>query len=396
VKVCILTPEFLPAWGGVGTYSYNLARGLRDRAEVHVLAGAAPRTLEGDVDGIQVHSVVPSRESRSNLSPVRFQVAVFRHLPRLARTVGFDLVHANHAYMSDLLVRLRRSEIPTVVTIHTTLDTQLGGTVRAGPNVPRNQVEARIARWRFLLQAIERRYLRRTPAMIFVSRWVRDRTLLRYGVRPRLSAVVPNAIDTEFLTPNGAIDGSTARIRSDSPTLLFAGRLLALKGIDTLLRAMARLDPRIRLVLAGPGDQGPWKALAHDLGLANDRIEFVGRVPYEVMPDLYHSVDAVVLPSYSESYPLVALEAMACGTPIIAAEAGGVPEIIQDGVTGWLFPAGDVEALVTRVEAVLADSNRANRASARARAWVEANASIERMAEQTFGLYERLVWGEAS
>ena len=174
--------------------------------------------------------------------------------------------------------------------------------------------------------------------MIFVSKWVRDRTISQYGVSPRLSAVVPNAIDTERLVPNGPVAGRAP----EGPRLLFAGRLLALKGIDTLLRAMTRVDPQVRLTLAGPGDQGPWKALSRDLRLPADRVEFLGRVPYPQMPDLYRAVDAVVLPSFTESCPLVALEAMACGTPIIAADVGGVSEVVRDGETGWLFPPGDV------------------------------------------------------
>jgi len=395
VKVCILTPEFLPAWGGIGTYTYNLARGLRDRAEVHVLTGAAnPEYAE--LDGVRVHHALPGDGLRAPTSPFRFQAAVFRRLPRLAKTYGFDIVHANHAYMSDLLSRLRGNRTPTVVTVHTTLDTQVGGTLLAGPSVPRQGLEGSLARWRFALQAVERRYLRGTQAMIFVSRWVRDRTIRRYRVTPRLNTVVPNAVDTERLAPAGPSGGLDSRALGDRPTVVFAGRLLALKGIDTLFRAMARIDSRVVLALAGPGDQAPWKALARGLGLEEHRYKFLGRVPYAEMPDLYRSADAVVLPSFTESCPLVALEAMACGTPIIAADSGGVPEVVRDGETGWLFPPGDANALAARIEAVLSDPSGAERVTAQARAWVEANARIDRMADSTFRFYERVLEGEAS
>ena len=228
MKVCILTPEFLPAWGGVGTYAYNLARGLQDRAEVHVLTGAAPTPVDGDLDGVQVHPAFREWNSAGDVSPFRFQAAVFRRLPRLAQRHGFDIVHTNHAYMSDLLVRLRRRSAATVVTVHTTLETQVGGTAQASRVAPRDGLEARIARWRVFLEAVERHYLRGTPAMIFVSRWLRDRTFQSYRVRPQLSAVVPNAIDTERLSPAAAADGEDAWGSSDRPTLLFAGRLLAM------------------------------------------------------------------------------------------------------------------------------------------------------------------------
>src|SRR2546427_5658598 len=169
-----------------------------------------------------------------------------------------------------------------------------------------------------------------------------------------------------------------------------------MKGIETLLRAMAHLDPSVRLLLAGPGEQGPWKALAYDLGLTSERCEFLGRVPYEAMPTLYRQVDAVVLPSFTESCPMVALEAMACGTPIIAADVGGVSEVVRDGETGWLFPSGSVDGLASNIDAVLSDPAGAKRVSARARAWIEANATISRMADRTFAFYERFLEGEAS
>ena len=394
MKVCILTPEFLPAWGGIGTYTYNLARGLRDRAEVHVLTGALNPGYSG-LEGVQVHPAFPRERSQGDASPFRFQAAVFRRLPRLMKDHGFDIVHANHAYMSDLLARLRRGRASNVVTVHTTLDTQVGGTLRAGAAAPHPGLEGNLARWRFLLEAVERRYLRRTRAMIFVSQWVRDRTLGHYGVAPRLSAIVPNAIDTERLSPESGAHQEDAS-PSRPPTLLFAGRLLALKGIDTLLRAMTRVDDTIRLKLAGPGDQIPWRGLSKALGLSEDRCQFLGRVPYPEMPDLYRAVDAVVLPSFTESCPLVALEAMACGTPIIAADVGGVSEVVRDGETGWLFPSGSVDGLASSIDAVLSDPAGAKRVSARARAWIEANATISRMADRTFAFYERFLEGEAS
>ena len=119
-------------------------------------------------------------------------------------------------------------------------------------------------------------------------------------------------------------------------------------------------------------------------------------MPYAEMPDLYRVADAVVLPSFAESCPLVALEAMACGTPLIAADAGGVSEVVRDGETGWLFPPGDVDALVSQVRAVLSDPANTERVAARARSWVEANATIDRMAGRTFQFYEQLLQGEAS
>lgn len=393
MKVCLLTPEFSPTWGGVGTYTYNLARTLRDRAELHVVTSSRPEGLEATLgDGVRFHSIHANGASHDGLG-LSFQLAAYRRLPDLIREHGFDIIHSNHAYMSDLLLRFRRLPARPVLTVHTTLGTQIEGTLRARGSVPLDARERTIARWRHVFRRIERRYLRRTPAMIFVSRWVRDHAVSRYRLAPLISSIIPNGVDTERLTPSDrpseppdADDGAAA-------TLLFAGRLLGLKGIDTLLRAVVRLDPRVRLRLAGPGDPRPWKAFADRLGLDPRRTEFLGPVPYGDMPGLYREADAVVLPSFSESCPMVALEAMASGTPLVAASAGGVREIVEDGTTGWLFPPGDVEALVDRIETVLADPSKARAVAARARAWIDANASLDVMGDRTLHFFEAVCGG---
>jgi glycosyltransferase involved in cell wall biosynthesis len=170
---------------------------------------------------------------------------------------------------------------------------------------------------------------------------------------------------------------------------------MALKGVGTLIRAMTNLPPEVRVLLAGPGDPEPWRQYARRFGLSEERCQFLGRVPYPKMPDLLRRVDAFVLPSFSESYPMAALEAMACGTPLIAASSGGIPEIVRDGETGWLFPPGDTTALARCVQEVLADGPRPRVIAAQARGWIEANASIKRMADRTYGFYERVL-GTAS
>lgn len=385
MRVCLLTPEFLPEWGGVGTYTYNLARGLSGRAEVHVVTARSDNSWKDyqGLDGVSVHSLCSSNGGSQPVSPFRFQLAAFRRLPDLVRNHDLEIVHANHAYMSDLFARLRPTQAATVLTVHTTLDTQIDGTQSAGPGVPREQTEAKVTGLRVALKPIEKQYLRKTPNMIFVSQWVRDRLIAQYGARPVLSEVIPNAVDATLFSPNGA--GG----RVDPPTILFAGRLLALKGVATLLRAMLDLNPDIRLLLAGPGDPGPWREYARRIGLANNRCVFLGRIAYGDMPALCRKVSALVLPSFSESCPMTALEAMASGTPLIASASGGTPEIVRNGETGWLVPPGDAGALAQCIDSVLADRVGRKAVVARARAWIEMNASVERMADRTIRFYER-------
>jgi len=394
-----LTPEFLPSWGGIGTYTYYLARGLQDHADVHVVTSDASLPPEGmpGLERVQVHQLPMGGSGRQGASSIRFQMAAWRHLPRLARESGFDIVHSNHAQMSDILARLRSMNASSVVTIHTTLDSQLAGTLQASPVAEPQDVERTVFRHRRLLRIVERRYLKQSPDLIFVSRWIRELALRTYGLHPRNSRVVPNAVDTEMFSPYAW----PAVSREDGPreqphrfTLLYAGRLLAQKGLGTLLQALRYMPPSVRLLIAGPGDPAPWRESATRQGIPKDRYDFLGRVDYGRMPALYHSADAVVLPSFLESCPLTALEAMSSGTPVVAADVGGVPEILRDGETGWLFPAGNPKALAASVESVAEGGPGVHRVLFQARRWIESNATVERMAKETLQLYRKAL-GEA-
>jgi glycosyltransferase involved in cell wall biosynthesis len=394
MRVCLLTPEFLPAWGGIGTYTYYLARGLQEHAEVHVVTSEASLAHQdlSDLGDVQVHALPSTQGGAEGVSSLGFQVAAWKHLPRIARDYGLDIVHANHAQMSDILARRRKMNAQRVLTVHTTLGTQVEGTLQARPDTVPEGVERTVLRHRGFLRMVERRYLRSSSSIIFVSRWVRDHAIQDCGIRPRISRVVHNAVDTEMFHPEAPVASGP----SDGPfTLLYAGRLLAQKGLGTLFEAMNYLPSRVRLLAAGPGDPSPWRAYATRLGVPADRYKFLGRVPYPAMPELYHRAHAFVLPSFTESCPMAALEAMACGTPLVAANVGGVSEIVQDGETGWLFPAGDPEALAARILTVMQQGDVARQVAARARIWVEANATFQRMATETFQFY-RSALGEAN
>jgi glycosyltransferase involved in cell wall biosynthesis len=144
--------------------------------------------------------------------------------------------------------------------------------------------------------------------------------------------------------------------------VLFVGNLEPRKQVDVLLRAVARLRepmPEVRLLIvgsgesAGPLDQTPRLArLSHELGL-EAAVRFVGWLPNEQLRGAYAAADAFALPSSSEAQGIVALEAMACGLPVVASRVGGLLGTIDDEQSGFLVPAGDVEALAARLAQVL-------------------------------------------
>jgi D-inositol-3-phosphate glycosyltransferase len=175
-----------------------------------------------------------------------------------------------------------------------------------------------------------------------------------YSSAPEKIMVIPPGVDLEFFRPE---DKQKARIalnlKDYRRILLFVGRLQPYKGLDLLLQSMANL-PNLgtTLLLAVGGNSGKddelakMNLLAKELGIGN-MVSFVGAVAHENMPNFYNAADICIVPSYHETFGMVALEALASGTPVIAARVGGLVTIVKDGETGYLFDERSPETLAT-------------------------------------------------
>ena len=246
-----------------------------------------------------------------------------RVLPRLralARARGAAIVHT-HNYRASLLAAAALPGLPLVVSCHG---------IAAGP--------ARVRGWQALERAVAMRRARRVVACADA---VRDALLAR-GVAPEKLRVVRNAAPAPRAVAAGEVDALRARhgLEECGLTALYAGRLVEGKGLETLLDAL----PRARgwaAVLLGDGPLRP--ALEAQARRLRVPAVFPGHCG-DTAP-WYALADAVVLPSFSEALPMTLVEAAAAGRPAVASRVGGVPEILQDGVTGLLTPPGDPEAL---------------------------------------------------
>jgi D-inositol-3-phosphate glycosyltransferase len=175
---------------------------------------------------------------------------------------------------------------------------------------------------------------------------------------------VPCGVDTALFRPGPRGPARAALGLDDGPLVLYVGRLAPIKGLDTLLDAVARLRDRghrLRLLVVGGDADEPLdghevilRRQVDRLGLG-ERVRFVGAQPQETLRAYYRAADVTVLPSYYESFGMVALEAMACASPVIASRVGGLATTVRDGVTGLLVPDGDADALAARLAAALAD-----------------------------------------
>jgi glycosyltransferase involved in cell wall biosynthesis len=222
-------------------------------------------------------------------------------------------------------------------------------------------------------------YTRHVALFIAPSRSLRDR-VIAHGVDPGKVVHLPYSIDLGGYSPS----------RRDEGYAVYVGRLAAGKGIETLLRAAALArDVKLRIVGTGPLS-GELETLAAHEGLAN--VEFVGYRSGDDLKELVAGSTFVVVPSECyENSPLTVYEAFALGKPVIGSAIGGIPELILDGETGLLFPAGDRDALADRLRRLWADRGLAAEMGAAARGRVEREYGPQKHYEEIMGIYSRVI-----
>ena len=187
--------------------------------------------------------------------------------------------------------------------------------------------------------------LRHAAHVLTPSAYLRE-LALAWGVRPERVSVLPNPAPRIPQLP--ARDELRRTFAVNGATLAFAGRLTAQKSLGQALEAVAAAEG-VELVIAGDGpDREPLERLAHQLGIA-DRVRFLGAQPRERIVELFRAADATILSSSWENFPHTVVEALAVGTPVLAMEAGGVAEVVRDGVNGLLVAPGDTAALAEAV-----------------------------------------------
>src|SRR6266581_8930576 len=274
---------------------------------------------------------------------------------RIAEAIDYDLIHA-HYWLSGVaaLTLKTRWSVPVLQMFHT-----LG---RLKNRVARSAAELEPA-----VRLEEETRIVSAADRIVAANVVERAELLRdYAAHSSRIATIPCGVDTALFAPGDPTAARVALALQPHPVLLWVGRIAPIKGLDTLLDAIARLRAAgtalSLLIVGGEADEprnGHEVALRERLerlGLGT-AVRFVGPLPQDVLPTYYVAADVTVLPSYYESFGMVALEAMACGSPVIASRVGGLVTTVRDGVTGFLVPDSDVAALADRIGSLIADAD---------------------------------------
>jgi glycosyltransferase involved in cell wall biosynthesis len=316
-----------------GRFVADLVRGLAGHVDVSVLAPGGYR----DFGLAYGRGLVGNLRRRPWLAPL-LVVSMIRALRRA--TTRRDLVHAHWLAAGAICVLARRR---FVLTLH--------GSGTAG---------------RFADLELARRH----PRLVG---WIVRRAEVVIGVSEALAEAARRCGARDVRTiPNGVHVPATIGLEADPPHVLFAGRLSPEKGIEELIAATEGMN----LVVAG---DGPLRHLVPDA---------LGFVPHEELERLYDRAAVVVLPSHREGLPLCVLEAMVHGRPVVATRVGGIPELVEDGVTGFLVEPGDVPGLRAALERLLADPKLRRRLGRAARKRVAERCSWQRVTAATLAAYE--------
>lgn len=230
-----------------------------------------------------------------------------------------------------------------------------------------------------------------------------------YHANSRKLVVIPPGVDTSHFYP---IPVDEARLAIDAPCshkmLLFVGRIEPLKGVETLIRAVALMqkmgvlkqNPVCLAIIGGDPETGDQpgrqqtemnrlKSLCQEVGVG-DMVIFLGKRSQDFLPYYYSAAEVVVVPSHYESFGMVALEAMACGTPVVASQVGGLAFLVQDGVTGYHVPDDDPETLAKYLSILITDTELRRVLGKQAAEYAKAYA-WENIAERVVKVYKKLL-----
>ncbi len=362
-----------PTFGGSGVVATELGIALAARGdEVHFISYALPSRLELPRERVHFHEVVAPSYPLFVSPP--YTLALATKMAEVAGLAHLDLLHVHYALPHAVSAILAREmgngngvRLKVVTTLHGTDVTIVG----------QDRSYLPITRW-----SIER-----SDAVTAVSRYLKDVTVREFGVRREIE-VVPNFVDTRRYRPEGASEFARSLAPAGEALLVHVSNFRPVKRVGDVLAVFERVQKAMpaHLLLVGDGpDRSLAERQARQGGFAS-KTTFLGNVA--AIETILPAARLLLLPSDAESFGLAALEAMACGVPVVGTAAGGLPEVVRDGVDGYLRPVGDVEGMAEAALRLLSDAPLWERFSAEARRRAERDFPTEDLVSRYRALYE--------
>jgi glycosyltransferase involved in cell wall biosynthesis len=409
MRICLLTYRGNMYCGGQGIYIYYLSRELQRLGhEVHVISGPPyPDLADGvTLHRVRGHSVLITQYGNTNgfgpvhspmdlyefvatcmgvyAEPFAFSMRAHREIRKLAAGIKFDVVHDNQC-LGYGLNKIRGLDIPLVATIHHPINIDRAADFRQA----RSRVERMRRRWFYSFYIPMQSYVgRRVDHVITVSECSAREIERLMGVPQDRMRVVYNGVDSSLFRADDSVE-------KQPDSLVFVGNTEdRKKGVIHLLQAVRMIkdecDVRLTIVDGGSPETTYAPALVREYGIA-DRVTIVRRLMKEELVSRYQAAQVAIVPSLFEGFGFPAAEAMACQLPVIATNAGALPELVADGENGILVGPGDVPALAAAIRRLLQDGELRRKMGHASRKTAETRFSWEQAAKQTLDVYDKVV-----
>jgi N-acetyl-alpha-D-glucosaminyl L-malate synthase BshA len=330
-----------PTYGGSGAVATELGIALAARGhEVHFITYKQPFRLPSFLPRVYFHEVDVLRYPLFEFPPYDLALAVRMH--EVVRDHGLEVLHAHYAiphatsaWIAREMLEDQDRSVRVITTLHGTDITLVG----QDPS----------------FQAITKFSIERSDGLSAVSEYLRKETYTAFGCSTCAVDVIPNFVDPRVYDRAAYPPLLREQVGAKKKILIHVSNFRPVKRVRDIVRIFAGVQREMpaALVMVGDGpDRGAAEQEARDLGV-HEHVYFLGKL--DAVAPLLASADLFLLPSENESFGLSALEALACGVPVVCSNAGGLPEVVRDGVTGSLRPVGDVEAMAAAALAILGD-----------------------------------------
>jgi N-acetyl-alpha-D-glucosaminyl L-malate synthase BshA len=371
-----------PTYGGSGVVATELGIELAAKGhQVHFITYQPPFRLTGREEGIFYHEVSVTNYPLFEYPP--YDLALATRMAEVGEYYNLDLLHVHYAIphsVSALLARqmlaARGRHLPFVTTLHGT-DITLVGLDRSYLPITRFGIE-------------------QSDGVTAISNYLREKTVEAFGITREI-AVISNFVNCDLYKPLPRAERTARRLTYAAPgekILAHLSNFRPVKRVLDVIEIFARVVQQVpaKLLLVGDGpDRSNAEYLVHEKGI-QEHVRFLGK--QEGVSELLPLADLMLMPSQLEAFGLAALEAAACCVPTIATAAGGVPELIEDGVNGRLFPVGDVDGMAAAAIDLLEDDDALRRMADAGRKTAQQKFCSTRIIPQYEAFYERVVAGD--